>query len=78
MTRDPRQKLHHSKALHARNTTVGHLSKSVKYEPSYSHSSLLSPIKFLKNGKKKFGGKKILNTTFYPDQKGINKFIKGK
>ena len=22
--------------------------------------------------------KKILNTTFYPDQKGINKFIKGK
>ena len=23
-------------------------------------------------------GKKILNTTFYPDQKGINKFIKGK
>ena len=22
-------------------------------------------------------GKKILNTTFYPDQKGINKFIKG-
>ena len=52
MTRDPRQKLHHSKALHVMNTTVGHLSKSVKYEPSYSHSSLLSPIKFLKNGKK--------------------------
>ena len=26
----------------------------------------------------KSGGKKILNTTFYPDQKGINKFIKGK
>ena len=23
-------------------------------------------------------GKKILNTTFYPDQKGINKFIKDK
>ena len=23
-------------------------------------------------------GKKILNTTFYPDQNGINKFIKGK
>ena len=23
-------------------------------------------------------GKKILNTTFYPDQKGINKFINGK
>ena len=22
--------------------------------------------------------KKILNTTFYPDQKGINKFINGK
>ena len=37
MTRDPGQKLHHSKALHARNTTVGHLSKSVKYEPSYGH-----------------------------------------
>ena len=26
----------------------------------------------------KSSGKKILNTTFYPDQKGINKFIKGK
>ena len=26
----------------------------------------------------KFSGKKILNTTFYPDQKGINKFINGK
>ena len=26
----------------------------------------------------KSGGKKILNTTFYPDQKEINKFIKGK
>ena len=25
----------------------------------------------------KSSGKKILNTTFYPDQKGINKFIKG-
>ena len=25
------------KAFHARNTTVGHLSKSVKYEPSYGH-----------------------------------------
>ena len=23
-------------------------------------------------------GKKILNTAFYPDQMGINKFIKGK
>ena len=28
--------------------------------------------------KNKSGGKKILNTTFYPDQKGINKFIKRK
>ena len=26
----------------------------------------------------KSSGKKILNTTFYPDQKGINKFFKGK
>ena len=26
----------------------------------------------------KSSGKKFLNTTFYPDQKGINKFIKGK
>ena len=26
----------------------------------------------------KSSGKKILNTTFYPDQKGINKFSKGK
>ena len=26
----------------------------------------------------KSSGKKILNTTFYPDQKGINKFINGK
>ena len=26
----------------------------------------------------KSSGKKILNATFYPDQKGINKFIKGK
>ena len=37
MTRDPGQKLHHSKAIHARNTTVGHSSKSVKYELSYGH-----------------------------------------
>ena len=28
--------------------------------------------------KNKLVGKKILNTTFYPNQKGINKFIKGK
>ena len=28
--------------------------------------------------KNKSSDKKILNTTFYPDQKGINKFIKGK
>ena len=26
----------------------------------------------------KSSGKKVLNTNFYPDQKGINKFIKGK
>ena len=26
----------------------------------------------------KSSGKKILNKTFYPDQKGLNKFIKGK
>ena len=26
----------------------------------------------------KSDGKKFLNTTFYPDQKEINKFIKGK
>ena len=26
----------------------------------------------------KSSGKKILNTTYYPGQKGINKFIKGK
>ena len=26
----------------------------------------------------KSSGKKILNTTFYPDQKGINKFINGR
>ena len=37
MTRDPGHKLHHSKALHARNPTIGHLSKSVKHEPSYGH-----------------------------------------
>ena len=37
MTRDPGQKIRHSKGLHASNTTVGHSSKSVKYEPSYGH-----------------------------------------
>ena len=37
MTRDPEQNIHHSKALHASNPTVGHSSKSVKYEPSYGH-----------------------------------------
>ena len=37
MTRNPVQKIHHSKALHASNLTVGHSSKSVKYEPSYGH-----------------------------------------
>ena len=37
MTRDPEQKLHHSKALHASNTTVGRSSKSVKCEPSYGN-----------------------------------------
>ena len=37
MTRDPGQKLHRLKALHASNTTVGHSSKSVKYEPIYGH-----------------------------------------
>ena len=31
-------------------------------------------LKFLN----KSSGKKLLNTTFYPDQKGLNKFIKGK
>ena len=31
-----------------------------------------------KRDENKSSGKKILNTTFYPDQKGINKFIKGK
>ena len=30
------------------------------------------------NTDNKSSGKKILNTTFYPDQKGLNKFIKGK
>ena len=30
------------------------------------------------NIRNKSSGKKILNTTFYPDQKGMNKFIKGK
>ena len=48
MTRDPGQKLHHSKALHARNTTVGHLSKSVKYErvmdELFEFSLWLSPV----------------------------------
>ena len=34
MTRDPGQKIYHSKALYARNPTVG---QSVKYEPSYDH-----------------------------------------
>ena len=29
------------------------------------------------NQQNKSSSKKILNTTFYPDQKGINKFIKG-
>ena len=37
LTRDPKQDIHHSKAIHASNPTVGHLSKSVKYEPSYGH-----------------------------------------
>ena len=37
MPRNPKQKLHHSKALYARNPAVGHSSKSVKYEPSYDH-----------------------------------------
>ena len=32
----------------------------------------------MKKFRNKSGGKKILNTTFYPDQKGINNFIKGK
>ena len=35
-------------------------------------------IYFINEIRYKSGGKKILNTTFYPDQKGINKFIKGK
>ena len=33
---------------------------------------------FIINLQNKSSRKKILNTTFYPDQKGINKFIKGK
>ena len=37
MTRDPRQTIHNLKALYAWNTTVGHSSKSVEYEPSYGH-----------------------------------------
>ena len=32
----------------------------------------------IKNLWNKSSGKKFLNTTFYSDQKGINKFIKGK
>ena len=38
-------------------------------------SSFRKSIKLATN---KSGGKKILNTTFYPDQKGINKFINDK
>ena len=36
---------------------------------------------YVKNNQKicnKSSGKKILDTTFYSDQKGLNKFIKGK
>ena len=41
MTRDPGQRLHHSKGLHTSNTTVGHSSKSAKYEPSYAHLNFI-------------------------------------
>ena len=44
MTRDPGQKLQHSKALHVSNLTVGHSSKSVKYEPSYGHLNFHSSL----------------------------------
>ena len=50
MTRESRQKMSHSKEIYARNTTVGHSSKSVKYEPSYEN---------LKIGSHKPIGKKI-------------------
>ena len=40
MTRDPGQDIHHSKTLNASNPTVGHSSKSVKYDPSYGHLNL--------------------------------------
>ena len=37
MTRDPKQNIHHLKALHASNPTVGQSSKLVTYELSYGH-----------------------------------------
>ena len=50
--------------------------------PSLLYLNLNSKCRFCtiryENLHNKSVGKKILNTTFYPDQKGINKFIKGK
>ena len=44
----------------------------------YTLKKNLTSIIYKSNTINKPSGKKILNTTFYPDQKGINKFIKGK
>ena len=47
MTRDPGEKLDHSKALYASNPTVGHLSGLVEYEPSYGPIRSILKIKEL-------------------------------
>ena len=37
MTRDPKQDIHHSKALVPSNPKVGHSSRLVEYKPSYGY-----------------------------------------
>ena len=49
MTRDPGQKLYHSKAIYARNTTVGHSSRSVGYAPSYGHLNFHLSLIYISN-----------------------------
>ena len=56
MTRYPGQKIYHSKALHASNPTVGHSSKSIKYELNYGHLNFhysSVPLNIIKNFKLK-------------------------
>ena len=71
-------KITHCVKISGRNENTEHFLTYGKHGNIFLRTETFSSQYKLNKTLYKPSGKKILNTTFYPDQKGINKFIKGK